>query len=183
MDPSGAVPREQMSWRPTLAGLAATIPIGLGRLCTALGGDQSLFLYGAKALSDGAALYVDFWDNKQPGIYWFYLAAGRSLGFTEIGLHLFELVWLLSAAALLSRAVQLRLRTPWLAALVPLTTVGAYYAAAGAEHMTQVEVLLSLPLALCFWAVSRDSGPPRARRSSAAVLGALGGGCAASRSV
>ena len=34
--------------------------------------DQGLFMAGARAMADGARLYVDFWDMKQPGIYWYY---------------------------------------------------------------------------------------------------------------
>ena len=34
-------------------------------------GDQALFLLGAAALDRGEVLYVDFWDIKQPGIYFF----------------------------------------------------------------------------------------------------------------
>ena len=50
-----------------------------------LAGDTAMFVYAARELSEGARLYVDFWDMKQPGIYWFYQAGGEIFGFDSIG--------------------------------------------------------------------------------------------------
>jgi hypothetical protein len=67
--------------------------LGLIHLPYPFGGDQALFLLGAAALDRGEVLYVDFWDNKQPGIYFFFWLAGHLFGFSEAGVHLLELLW------------------------------------------------------------------------------------------
>ena len=46
-------------------------------------GDTALFVIAGRMLNDGATLYKDFWDVKQPGIFWFYsvtMRAGEELG-------------------------------------------------------------------------------------------------------
>jgi hypothetical protein len=50
-----------------------------------------MFATAAIEPREGGGLYTDFSDIKQPGIFLF-LAAGMSFGFTEGGVHLFELV-------------------------------------------------------------------------------------------
>ena len=40
-------------------------------------------MMGAKVLGAGGTLYVDFWDNKMPGLYWFHQAAGELFGYSE----------------------------------------------------------------------------------------------------
>lgn len=129
-----------------VAALAVTAVLGLLTLPRPLYGDQALFAVGARELAGGAVLYRDFWDIKQPGVYWFYEAAGRLFGFTEVGLHLGELLWQLALAGLLTAAVRPSLRRPVLAAIVPVATVGVYYATARLNSLTQVESLISLPL-------------------------------------
>src|SRR5215212_5376856 len=56
-------------------------------------GDQALFTVYAAEINQGALLYRDVWDIKQPGIFIFYLVGGRLFGFNESGIHLFELIY------------------------------------------------------------------------------------------
>jgi hypothetical protein len=82
--------------RPADLGVLIIVAVlGLGHLAYPFGGDQALFVIGAWDLSQGAVLYRDFWDFKQPGIFAFYSAAGRLFGFDEVGIHAFELGWML----------------------------------------------------------------------------------------
>ena len=115
-----------------------------------LRGDQALFLLGGREIANGATLYVDFWDNKQPGIYWFYAIAGELCGFSAMGVHIFEAVWLAVAAAFLTWAVAVDVRHRWVAMLTPLMTIGLFYWIAAPGFLTQVEILVTLPLATCF---------------------------------
>ena len=64
------------------AAIAVTLIAGLGalKLLTPLDGDQALFLYFAQAIDNGERLYVDVWDMKQPGVFWFYWLGGRIFG-------------------------------------------------------------------------------------------------------
>jgi hypothetical protein len=109
--------------------------------------DQGFFMAGARAIAGGAKLYVDFWDMKQPGMYWYFLAAGEAFGFNEIGLHLLDLIWMVALAWVLVR-VAARMMTSELAiALTPIICLGPFYAATKAWHMSQVESLVALPIA------------------------------------
>lgn len=131
------------------------------KLAFPLHGDQALFLSYARGLDHGLRLYIDLWDNKQPGVYWFYLAAGRAFGFTAIGLHVLEWLWLASAALMLRWAARATFTNAWAAELVPLVTIGLYYWCAGSWQLTQVEILVATPLAGCLLASvlgSRSTG-------------------------
>jgi len=162
-----------MAWFGAAA--LAVAGLGLVHLFFPLGWDQSLYMTGAKAMADGSTLYVDFWNNKQPGVFLFYWTAGRLFGFTEAGLHAFELVWMAPLCLALAAGVRPWLRHPWLAALAPVAVVGTYYATINEGTMTQPEVLVALPTWLAVWLVARDHGSPR--RMAAAFLAS--GACAA----
>jgi hypothetical protein len=114
-------------------------------------GDQALFLLGAGALERGEVLYVDFWDIKQPGIYLFFWLAGHLFGFSEIGVHFLELVWQGLFTIVLIATLRPYYEIPWLSSLVPLATIGPYYCSAAGHLLTQVEILVPLPLFLCLW--------------------------------
>ena len=78
--------------------LLAVLALGLIHLPYPFNWDPSLFTLGAQRLAAGGVLYRDFWDLKQPGIYWFCAVAGRFFGFSEPGVHLFELLWMMAFA-------------------------------------------------------------------------------------
>ncbi|MBK8210080.1 MAG: hypothetical protein IPK78_08965 [Rhodospirillales bacterium] len=65
--------------------------MGVLKLLTPLDGDQALFLYFAEAIDHGERLYVDIWDMKQPGVFWFYWLGGKIFGFSELSVKLLEL--------------------------------------------------------------------------------------------
>ena len=68
------------------------------KLLTPFDGDQALFLYFAQAIDHGEKLYVDVWDMKQPGVFWFYWLGGKIFGSSELGVKLLELGWFLAFA-------------------------------------------------------------------------------------
>jgi len=141
--------------------LCIVVLFGALNLYYPLSGDQALFLIGAKALDNGAALYVDFWDLKQPAIFLFHWLAGRLFGFTEFGVHLLELIWMCGLTVALIRLLKDYFDTGWLASLAPLTTVGIYYLGTGVWHMTQVEILIAFPTVLCIWIGQVELRNPR----------------------
>jgi hypothetical protein len=97
-----------------LTALALTLVAVAGGLCLALPfwGDQALFTIYARELSRGAVLYRDVFDVKQPGIFVFYAIGGSLFGFTEVGIHLFELIyWLAFSVFALKSALALLRRT------------------------------------------------------------------------
>jgi len=143
----------------TVAAAAFVTAAGFVQLPAPFHGDQALFEVVARALRDGARLYVDIWDNKQPGVFWFFLAGGHLFGFSEIGAHALELLWQTACALLLALALRPLFDRAALAAAVPLATVGAYYCATGSRQMTQVEALIGFPLFCSLWLSRPGRGP------------------------
>lgn len=120
-------------------------------------GDQALFASGARQLAHGDVLYRDVWDVKQPGIYWYYLAGGATVGYGETALHLFEVVTLLGFSVFLAVTTRPRFRHPAVAAVLALLVVGTYYATAEPLQLGQVESLIGIPLYLALWCATRGS--------------------------
>jgi len=124
--------------------------IGLIHIPSPLFGDQAFFLLGAKEMNEGLVLYQDFWDIKQPGIFIFYLAAGKAFGFTAIGIHIFELCYWLCFSILLVWFLRKfnYFKYDILTYLAPLMIVGTYYSNSSVQSLTQVEALVSFPILL-----------------------------------
>jgi hypothetical protein len=139
---------------------------GMTNLAFPFSGDQALFTLGAQALSRGEILYRDFWDIKQPGIYWFFHLAGALFDYNEIGIHIAELLWFMGLACIISIAMRSRFRISWMGDVTALLTVFAYFAVCGTSHLTQVEGLVSLPLFLALLLSMPDAAkaPPTDRR-------------------
>lgn len=121
-------------------------------------GDQALFASGARQIADGAVLYKDFWDVKQPGIYLFYLTGGKLFGYSEVGLHLFELAYQLVFAVVLIVTLRDVFRRRWIGPLVALFVLGTYYATVEPVELGQVESLVGFPLYLTVWCSVRALG-------------------------
>ncbi len=154
---------------------AVVVLVGLINLPMPFGGDQALFTIGAVKLHGGAVLYRDFWDLKQPGIYWFYLLAGTLFGFNEVGVHALELLYLAAFSLVLIYTLKSYYKHAGVATVVPLLTVGFYYGVAGSWHLTQVEALVGFPLFLAP-VVRFGSSGSEGRRSWRLFLSGLMGG-------
>lgn len=139
-----------------------------------LKGDQAMFLYGARALSEGARLYSEFWDMKQPGIYWFYRVAGELFGFDQVGLHMLELVWFVALAIVLTAWLAPALRHHALIAWISLYSAGVAYGTTYWESVYggQVEFLVALPIAATLYLLSKPAESVSQRTSFVALAGA-----------
>ncbi len=144
-------------WLWPLLGVAL---IGLIHLPFPFEGDHAYFAVVASAMQDGARLYVDMWDINQPGIFLFYLAAGSSFGFTEVGIHLFELLYWLVFSVVLLVTIGRRMASRVIAGLLPILTVGAYYLLADRGKLLKVESLSALPIFLAMWFAYRFTTNP-----------------------
>lgn len=149
--------------------ILAVLAFGSLNLFLPFTGDTALFSLGAQAIDQGDVLYVDFWDNKQPGIYWFFLAAGRTFGFDETGVRMFELLWLLAFTVIGSLLLRAYFRTKWLASVAIAVPVCSYLAVASPWMATQVESLVAGPTLLSMLALMRRSHS-RGRNMSWLVL-------------
>ena len=126
--------------------------LGLMHLPVVFGGDQAFFTLGALEMDRGERLYQDFWDLKQPGIFYFYYLGGKLFGFTNIGIHSLELLILLAFSRALQICLQGEFQHRSIASLSPLLTIGFYYCITGTWHLTQVESLVGVPIFIATWA-------------------------------
>lgn len=140
-------------------------------------GDQAMFTVYAAEMNKGALLYRDVWDIKQPGIFIFYLAGGKFFGFTERGIHLFELIYWLVFSLVLQSTLKNYFRSRLFAQIAPLLTIGIYYAVCRNWHMTQVEALAGFPLYLTLWAaVEAFRSAAKRKQFGFSVLSGFSGG-------
>jgi hypothetical protein len=133
--------------------------LGLARLPEPFTGDQALNMLMGRVIADGGAPYADLWDLKHPGVFFFFAAGGVVFWFHEIGIHLFELLWMLVLAFVVRVTAGHYLRNRPAASLAPALTVGAYYAGATSFHLTQTEALVGLPLLLSLVAAAAAVRP------------------------
>lgn len=164
--------------RPFALALACTLAIvlvlGLAARTLPYTWDQAVFALGARAMDEGAVLYRDTWDFKQPGIFAFFWLAGRLFGFDEAGTHTLELAWMLALTVALAVGTRRWFAHARTAAWAPLLVVGFHYSIATDWHLLQVEGLAMLPLFVALW--PGDSAP--ASRPMRAFGAGVAGGVA-----
>lgn len=139
---SGPVDRRPLGLLAAALALLAA-PAGL-LLVWPMDGDQALFHLGAQTLADGGVYYRDFWDIKQPGIYWFY-QAGEALTGSQAGPRLLEVLLVLAAGALLHRQLRRVHAHPITQVIGPLLVFAPYLLLAYRAGVGQVEGL-AVPL-------------------------------------
>ena len=149
--------------------LALIACAALLKLAYPLRNDQALFLLYAVNIEHGSALYTNIWDIKQPGVFFFYYVAGKLFGFSDVGVHLFEMIWNLSFASLVIILGRRHFGSPWIASIAPFFLV-IQYVYTSASEQTQVETLVAFPiLAAALLAVRAADG---GRGDVALALGA-----------
>jgi len=160
------------------AGVGVVALLGLAVLTLPYDGDQALFDVGARELIHGGVYYGDFWDIKQPGIYWFYELAARVFGSGPVGAHLLDLAWMTATAVVITIAAARFSSRPWLVAAAPVLGLAPYYLRGDPLWLGQIEELVNLPLLLVLLLGLRAANDPRWGRllllaagvASAAVL-------------
>ncbi len=136
-------------------------------------GDQAMFNVYARMMSEGATLYLDIWDLKQPGIYFFYLVGGLWTSFDEIGIHIFEAIYWLVNAVMIARVLRAHLLHRWVAGLFPIFAPGLYFAVADIQDLTQVEALISPLLFWIVWLLLPRHSPSAGKPLTAGVLAGI----------
>ena len=113
-------------------------------------------------MAQGDVLYRDFWDLKPPGIFLFYYAAGRLFGFSEMGVHIFELLWMVFFGGILMIVLAKAFGTR-IACLAVLFTICPYYLLGSFWDLTQPEPILNLPIFIVLSALvnARSTSPHR----------------------
>lgn len=156
--------RSRLRWAPDVVVFTLIIVIGVSRLPAPFTGDQALNMLMGRVIANGGAPYVELWDLKHPGIFFFFAAGGTLFGFDEIGIHLFELVWMIGLAVTVWITARQYLRNRIAVALAPLLTVGFYYVVATNVHLTQTEGLVGLPMLLSLLLAARAVRPDARNR-------------------
>ncbi len=171
-EPPRAAPRwSRLEW----IALGACVLLGALNLWAPFTWDQAIFAMGADRILHGGLLYRDYWDTKQPGIFWFFALAAKLFGLSEEGVHALELAWFSAFAAVLIVTLRRAFEHRWSAAVAALTIVGFYWAVTEDWHQTQPEGLVAFPMFVSVWCALEGA---RATRRSAPrwFLAGLAGG-------
>jgi len=158
-----------------LFGFAAVAFVHRGMV---FGSDQALFLDYAAALRSGGVLYVDVWDNKQPGIFWLYALANLLFGDGWHGVRVGYALWLGAAGAAVAALLRFaRPRSPaWIWG--PIFTVGVLSLRTDSDLPAQIEVLTGLPLATLLLLCATLPASPQRRSLRWLAAGAVAAGLA-----
>jgi hypothetical protein len=106
-------------------------------------GDQSLFVLGAQQLREGSVYYRDFWDIKQPGLYWFYQLGDLFIP-GGVGARVLEVALVVAAGLLvLSITSQWTLRR-WVRIGAPTMVLGPYLTWSYLDGVGQIEGLMNV---------------------------------------
>lgn len=172
---AGAVPADGAGlgrWWIAFAAALLLVPIALE---FRPGTDQTLFLDYAAEMLGGARLYVDVWDNKQPGVFLLYAAIQALLGGGWTHVVVGYAAWMCAAAA--TAALAVRLAVPggraWLLA-VPFT-LGVAWLRGNPDQIAQIEEWVALPLAAVLLLAAREERPGEPARLRWVAIGALAG--------
>jgi hypothetical protein len=141
-----------------------------------LAGDQTLFLLGAKLMAAGKTLYIDFWDIKQPGIFYLYQLGGSLFGFTQQGIRILDAMWMLLGSLFIFTILREYYYHRWLSAVVPVATFVSYYAFSWNWQLSQLEIFVALPIFLSLWLLTGRHRTGRARNWRFLLSGAIAGG-------
>ncbi|MEI7446571.1 MAG: hypothetical protein WCK28_16905 [Burkholderiales bacterium] len=165
---------EMGRWALAFAAALLLVPIAL---VFRPGTDQTLFLDYAAEMLGGARLYVDVWDNKQPGIFALYAAIQAALGPGWDRVLIGYAAWMCAAAA--TAALVVRMVAPaasaiWLAA-VPFT-LGVVWLRSGTSQVAQIEEWVALPLTAILMLALRPEAPGLPARGRWFAIGLLAGG-------
>jgi hypothetical protein len=163
-----------------LAALAIVLLVGAVHLPIPFHDDQVLFTIAGWKMDHGALLYRDFWDIKQPGIFVFYWIGGKLFGFNEVGIHEFELLYMLLMSMILICTLKKYFDHVWASAVAVLLTSAFYYGVSGIPHRTldylaQVEGLVGFPLYVCLWTTYRGLDDDKHFRKFLFASGVAGG--------
>jgi hypothetical protein len=112
---------------------------------------------------------------KPPGIYGIFALAGRLFGFSEVGMHLFDLIWMLALAVILRVTLAGYFQRSWLSAILAWMTVGLYFSQIDPRQQMQVESLVNLPLYIVVWGLVQASQASQQRWRWLVMAGIAGG--------
>ncbi len=140
-------------WRRwPVVGVVLTLVFGLFHLPFPYHGDQALFAVYGRMMANGDVLYRDMWDVKQPGVFMTYRFVGF-VGFSEVAIHGFELLLLLSAVVVGMYVLRGHFSHSLALGSLPLLAVGFVYLGARTNELAQLETFTIPFVAMVVWAL------------------------------
>lgn len=82
-----------MSTRQRILGCCIILILLLPTLFFPLGADHFTFLRGGELVMNGGKMYVDYYDQKPPLIYYVFGIGGQMFGYTELGMRIFDFLF------------------------------------------------------------------------------------------
>lgn len=80
-------------------------------ICYPIARDQATYCYIGQRLWEGKQLYLDFWDNKPPGIFYLYAVIVKIFGNAMWSVGLVDILWLLIISILIFKFAERYLGT------------------------------------------------------------------------
>ena len=113
-------------------------------------GDQALGMLYGRRLRDGAQMYADVWDIRQPLTFYWYATVGSILGSSVLWLRIGELLWQGSLAWLIARDVELMTGDRRRGIVTALAAVAPLFWLMRPNDVAQPDTLVALPIYLAF---------------------------------
>lgn len=137
------------------------------------GTDQTLFLDYAAEMLRGATLYVDVWDNKQPGVFGLYAVSQAIFGFGWSRVLIVYAAWMCLAAATITMVARWAVTSSrfWLMAIP--CTLGVIWLRSNVDNIGQIEEWVVLPFSAVLFLTLLSEPPGAPGRIRWIFIGAL----------
>jgi hypothetical protein len=133
--------------------------------------DQAVYCVLGRGLLEGKQLYLDFWDNRSPGLAYIYAVIVKLFGSVMWCVGAVDILWLLVIAFLIFRFAERYLGPA--AATVSVVVYASWHTGAGYWQAAQAEPFLMTFIFASFALVVRDDAWVKLRHIAAGAL--LGG--------
>jgi len=160
---------------PYLASVCLVVLLSLPNLPLPFSDSQAVLVTGADVIKNGGVLYRDFRGAAEPAAFLFYFLGGALFGYSEYGVHAFELLYHMAFCGFLVFTLRHEFTHRWLTGLAPVAAIGAYYMLARPSSMTVPEILAAFPLYLCIWFAGHTWSTSRKRAAGYFCSGVAGG--------
>jgi hypothetical protein len=133
-------------------------------------GDQALGMLYGRRLRDGAAIYGEVWDIRQPLTFYWYATVGSILGSSVVWLRIGEFLWQGALAWLIAHDVERMTGDRRRGVVTALAAVAPLFWLMRPNDVAQPDTLAALPIYLAFRYVVAPGRRPLDRRA-ALILG------------
>ena len=163
--PAGAT-RHSRAW--LLAALTVVAIRALPNISYPIARDQAVYCVIGQGLLEGKHLYLDFWDNRSPGLAYIYAVIVKLCGAEMWCVGLVDILWLLAISYLVFRFTE-RYLGPG-AAAVAVVVNASWHVWAGYRQAAQAEPLLMVFVFAAFFLMAGEGRWPRLRHFLAGLV-------------